>query len=185
MKFKEIEFKYNAKNITKESFENTVNCFAIKPRWQEVSSYDSYFVNDIGRFVRYRYNNNTGVVTTKEKTSDINNQNRVEYNVNMGENPYETVQGFYGSLGFKFNFRIYKICDIAWLEKVDLVYYVIYDDEWKEVDRFIEIEALEDYNWATEQEAWDEIIKYEKLLEPIGITPQHRMKKSLFEMYKK
>lgn len=185
MKFKEIEFKYNAKSIGLKAFRKTIEAFAIKPRWQEVASYDDYFVNDAGRFVRYRYNNESGQVTTKEKTTDSNNQNRVEYNLNMGSNNYETLQGFYESLGFKFNFKIYKVCHIAWLEKIDLVYYVVYDDELKELDRFIEIEALEDHNWASEQEAWDEIIKYEKLLEPLGITPQHRMKKSLFEMYKK
>ena len=185
MKFMEIEFKYNAKNIGLKAFRDHVEKIASESKWQVVASYDDYFVNDIGRFVRYRYNGTTGQLTTKEKTIEGNNQNRVEYNLNLDNNNYETVKGCFESLGFKFNFQIYKICHIAWLEKIDIVYYSVYDNELKELDRFIEIEAIEDYKWGSEQEAWDEITKYEKLLEPLGITPQHRMKKSLFEMYKK
>jgi hypothetical protein len=37
----------------------------------------------------------------------------------------------------------------------------------------------------TEKEAWAVIEKYEKLLEPVGINAYKRLKKSLFEIYKR
>jgi hypothetical protein len=61
----------------------------------------------------------------------------------------------------------------------------VYDKEFKELRRFIEIEALEEYPWVTADEAWAEVLKYEKLLEPLGITPRNRMKLSLFQMFNK
>ncbi len=38
---------------------------------------------------------------------------------------------------------------------------------------------------TTEEQAWDIIAKYEKLLENIGLSAQKRMRKSLFAMYKR
>jgi hypothetical protein len=35
----------------------------------------------------------------------------------------------------------------------------------------------------TEEEAWGIIVKYEKVLESVGVSPQKRLRKSLFEMY--
>ena len=66
-----------------------------------------------------------------------------------------------------------------------LVYYVVYDKEMKELRRFIEIEADEEQTWDSEQQAWDEIARYEKLLESLGITSRNRLKKSLYEIFKK
>jgi hypothetical protein len=68
---------------------------------------------------------------------------------------------------------------------VDLVYYVVYDKEFRELRRFIEIEALEDTQWLSSEEAWAEVMKYERLLEPLGITPRNRMKLSLFQLFSK
>jgi hypothetical protein len=63
---------------------------------------------------------------------------------------------------------------------------VVYDPKTlKELRRFVEIEADEDYRWASEQEAWAHVEKYEKMFEPLGITSRNRMKKSLFEIFKK
>jgi len=185
MKFSEIEAKYKAHDIKYKDFKDLVD--KLNPRWQEVSSWDDYFVNksDKDDFNRYRNFNNEGQITSKEKTSDINNNSRVEYNINLGKNNFETIKEWHKSKGYKHNFRIFKVCFIAWLSTVDLVYYIVYDEELKELDRFIEIECLEDHPWKDEEEAWNEILKYEKMLEPLGIVPQNRMKKSLFEIYKK
>ena len=51
---------------------------------------------------------------------------------------------------------------------------------------FIEIELNEStiYN-HTEEEAWTLLMKYEKMLEPLGIHAQKRLRKSLFEMYRR
>mgnify|MGYP003353474387 CR=1 FL=1 len=37
----------------------------------------------------------------------------------------------------------------------------------------------------SEEEAWAEVTKYEKVLEPLGITPRNRLKKSLYEINRK
>jgi adenylate cyclase class IV len=104
-------------------------------------------------------------------------------NVPTSGDNVNTIQAFVGLLGYKHNFGIFKTCKIFWLDKVDFVYYVVYDKEFKELRRFIEIEALEDVKWDSEEQAWNEVTKYEKLLEPLGITPRNRMKKSLFEQF--
>jgi hypothetical protein len=37
----------------------------------------------------------------------------------------------------------------------------------------------------TEDQAWAIIEKYEKILEPVGITAHKRLRRSLWEMYKR
>lgn len=181
----EVETKYGAHDIKYKDFRDLVD--KLNPKWQEVASWDDYFINksDKDDFNRYRNFDNEGQITSKEKTSDINNNSRIEYNINLGKNDLETIEGWHKSKGYKHNFRIFKVCFIAWLEKIDIVYYVVYNEELKEIDRFIEIEALENYDWKDEKEAWDEVLKYEKMLEPLGIVPQNRMKRSLLELYRR
>lgn len=185
MEFKEVEFKYDASDIKLESFLSLIKDLPIKKRLV-VSSYDDYFVNEDGDFVRYRHNDARGELTIKRKTKKTNNNQRVEVNLPTKGDSLETVNAFMKLLGYKYNFGIYKTCHIYWLDKVDLVYYVIYDKELKEQRRFIEIEALEEgVEWKNEEEALEEITKYEKLLEPLGISSHRRMKRSLFELFKK
>lgn len=185
VKHLEVEAKYKAHDIKYKDFRDLVD--KLNPRWQEVSSWDDYFVNRSCKedFSRYRNFDGKGQITSKEKTSDANNNTRIEYNINLGDNKFETIEEWHKSKGYKHEFKIFKTCFIAWLPTVDLVYYIVYNEELKELDRFIEIECLEDHPWKDEEEAWNEVIKYEKMLEPLGIVPQNRMKKSLFEIYKK
>ena len=68
-------------------------------------------------------------------------------------------------------------------ENVDIVYYSVKDESGK-YSYFIEIEALEDCGMTHEQ-SWELVQKYEKLLAPLGITPQKRKKLSLWEIYRK
>lgn len=184
MEFKEIEFKYSADEIKFESFMKIIDQLPITKKLL-VSSFDDYFVNESDDFIRYRYSSDRGELTIKRKTNNKNNNHRVEVNVPTSGDNFTAVQAFVNLLGYSHNFGIYKTCQIFWLDKVDLVYYVVYDKEFKELRRFIEIEALEDHNWESEEQAIAEVVKYEKMLEPLGITPQHRLKKSLFEIFSK
>lgn len=184
MHFKELETKYDATNVSMEKFIELVERFPIDKKMM-VSSYDDYFVNHEGNFIRYRYTDGRGELTIKRKLSDKNNNERIEVNVPTAGDNLKTIAAFVNLLGYNHNFGIYKTCKIFWTGKVDLVYYVVYDKELKELRRFIEIEANEDLSWSSEQEAWDEIAKYEKLLEPLGITSKNRLKKSLFEIFRK
>jgi adenylate cyclase class IV len=184
MKFKEIETKYDAKDISLPAFTDLVN--DMKPKsWMMVSSYDDYFVNKDNDFIRYRHTDERGELTIKKKTTDKNNNERLEVNVPTKGGQFIAVDMFVSLLGYKHNFGIYKTCKIAFLETVVLVYYVVYDNEMKEQRRFVEIEANEEHTWASEQEAWDEVVKYEKLMESIGVSSRGRLKKSLFEMFRK
>jgi adenylate cyclase class IV len=184
MHFKEIEYKYDAANISMKEFEELVEGnFKINKKML-VSSYDDYFVDSTGNFIRYRYTDGRGELTIKRKLSVNNNNERIEVNVPTAGDNLKTISTFVDLLGYEHNFGIYKTCKIYWVDRVVLVYYVVYDKEMKELRRFIEIEADEDLQWDSEQHAWDEIGKYEKLLEPLGITPKNRLKKSLFETFR-
>lgn len=183
MHFKEIETKYYANNIGMDDFVKLVQ--PLNPEWVMVSSYDDYFTNSSDEFIRYRYHDTMGELTIKRKTQDSNNLNRVEVNLPTQGKNSKSVEAFVDLLGYKLNFSIFKTCKIAFLQKAVLVYYVVYDENLNEKQRFIEVEANEKYEWTSEQEAWDEVLKYEKMLEPLGITPKHRLRKSLFELFKK
>jgi len=183
MNFKEIETKYSADQINMKDFVDLVS--PLGPEWIMVSSYDDYYVNDKDEFIRYRYHDTMGELTIKRKTRDINNNNRVEVNLPTQGKSAAAVERFVSLLGYSLNFSIFKTCKIALLDKAVVVYYVVYDRNLNELKRFIEVEAKEDHNWASEQDAWDEVLKYEKLLEPLGITSKNRLRKSLFELFKK
>ncbi len=185
MDFKEIEFKYDANGVSMEKFIELVESNFSMTKKMMVSSYDDYFTDNNGNFIRYRHHDNRGELTIKRKLNANNNNERVEVNVPTSGDNLKAVTAFVDLLGYKHNFGIYKTCKIYWTGKVVLVYYVVYDKELKELRRFIEIEADEDLPWATEQEAWDEIAKYEALMAPLGITPKNRLKKSLFEIFRK
>lgn len=184
MRFKEIELKYAADDIKFEDFMSIINQLPVKKKMM-VSSFDDYFTNNDGDFIRYRYTDGHGELTIKRKLNKNNNNERVEVNVPTSGDNVPTIEAFVNLLGYKHEFGIYKTCKIFWLDKVDLVYYVVYDKEFKELRRFIEIEALEDVEWESEEHVWAEITKYEKMLELIGITPRNRLKKSLFEIFRR
>ncbi len=185
MKFKEIETKYYADDIGLDQFEALVNNIA-KPRDKMmVSSYDDYFVNKKDEFIRYRFTDNRGELTIKRKMTDKNNNERIEVNLSTEGDNFSAVEEFCNLLGYKHNFGIYKTCRIYWVDKVVLVWYVVYDKQMKELKRFIEIEADEHLEWESEEQAWEEVTKYEKMFEPLGITPRNRVRKSLFELFLK
>jgi adenylate cyclase class IV len=183
MHFKEIETKYYADGINMDAFTKLLE--PLNPEWIMVSSYDDYFINDKDDFIRYRYHDHMGELTIKRKTTDLNNNNRVEINLPTQGKLSSAVSAFVDLLGYKRNFSIFKTCKIAILEKVVLVYYIVYDENLNEKQRFIEVEANEKYNWQSEEEAWATVTQYEKILEPLGITPKNRLRKSLFELFKK
>jgi adenylate cyclase class IV len=183
MKFKELEFKYYADDIGLDQFETLINNIGKHRKKMMVSSYDDYFVNKSNDFIRYRFTDNHGELTVKRKTIDKNNNERIEVNLPTGGDNLRAVEEFCGLLGYDHNFGIYKTCRIYWVDKVVLVWYVVYDKQMKELKRFIEIEADEDLEWDSEELAWQEVTRYEKLFEPLGITPRNRVRKSLFELF--
>jgi adenylate cyclase class IV len=185
MQFKEIEIKFDAEKIKREAFLEIIETLPIRKK-MNVSSYDTYFVNNTGDFIRYRWTDDKGELTIKRKTIKANNNDRIEVNLpTAGGSEFPTIEAFCSLLGYKLNFEIFKTCSIFWVDKVVLVYYVVFDKELNELRRFIEIEADEDLEWESEEKAWAEVLKYEKIFEALDITPQNRLRKSLFEIFRK
>jgi len=159
-----------------------------------VDSDDVYFTRSITtdleyEFVRYRFSDNKkdkrAELTTKRKLKGGNNIFREEKNLRVDQNSRDLVTGFVEDLGFSFNFRITKYVQIYRFKDATLPFYTVIDENGKR-DTFIEIEVDEELlHDMTEDQAWEVIKKYEAILAPLGVTPQKRLRKSLFEMYRK
>jgi adenylate cyclase class IV len=184
MNFKEVETKYRAVDIKLQDFVAIAESF--KPvKIENVSGYDYYHVKGEDEFIRHR-DGNKPELTLKRKTKDGNNFVRHETNLPISQSvPLEVVDNFCKELGFQKNFAVFKTCHIYWYETYDLVYYVVYDENMVERDRFIEIEMLESCEWESDAAAWAALQAVEKTLEPLGITAARRLRLSLFEMFRK
>jgi len=190
-KFFEIEFKFSADGIDRMAFKDLAK--SLNPTsFVYVESKDIYYAKSENEFLRYRMpseNKQSGEeeraeLTFKKKTVDQNNWSRVEVNLRVDKNDPFLVNAFCEGMGYKRNFEIVKSCDIYFYnENVDLVFYSVKDESGK-YSYFIEIEAMEDCG-TTKEQAMELVQKYEKLLAPLGITPQKRKKLSLWEMYRR
>lgn len=206
MKFKEIEFKYDAKEIPLNFFTQIIEKNYSPFKRLIVSSYDDYFINSESNFIRYRHAglygssntdhgshsiwvkqelNQAPELTIKRKMTQENNNERIEVNMSIVPQNFSTVEEFIKLLGYTHDFRIYKVCNIYWVDRVVICYYIVFDNNMRELNRFIEIEANEDLHFNDETEALKLITNYEIELNKLGLplTPEKRLKKSLFEMY--
>lgn len=115
-----------------------------------------------------------------------NNIIRKEPNLNVSVNSPEEIREFIAEAGFTFNFTIFKKCYIYFFQDATIVFYSVKEETGNEEQYFLEIEVDEKtIHLLTETEAWAVIEKYEKILAETGITPQKRLRRSLFEMFKK
>ena len=185
--FSELEFKYKADDISLSSFLKVMGDLPIIIQ-KDVSSWDHYFTNDTNKeeFLRFR-ESDTPELTIKRKTNQNNNWQRVEVDlpIENSRSKIGTINKFVELLGYKPNTSIYKTCFIRWTEYINFVYYIVYDDDMKEKGKFIEVE----FNKSKLPEHADKVIdqlKYgQEVLAKLGLTPQSRLKKSLFEIFVK
>lgn len=186
MRHTEVEFKYRVSELKLSDFTKAAQ--ALNPTsYVEASGSDYYFTDSKGvDFVRYRAGDRQEF-TTKKKTEAGNNYVRDEFNLLIGKGQtLDRISSFLNSVGYpRLNFSIFKTCFIYYYEKFDLVYYVVYDVDMREMDRFLEIEMLEDYPWKSEAEARTHLAMVESWLAPLGAVPANRESKSLFERYRK
>jgi predicted adenylyl cyclase CyaB len=188
--FKEIEYKYSADDIDRMVFKDLVKTLNPKS-FIYVESADIYYAKSKDEFLRYRKpsenklsgEENRQELTFKKKLEEKNNWSRTEVNLRVDLNDPFLVHSFCEGLGFKKNFEIKKFCDIFYFEDADLVYYSVKDQEGK-YTHYLEIECLENCGMTKEQ-SLEVLQKYEKLLAPLGITPQKRKKLSLWEINRK
>ena len=183
----ELEFKYNADEMKLGDF--TKFAESLKPEKKlEVASWDHYYSGPTNlpfEFMRFR-NGPSPEITIKIKHGDKNNNNRFELDLPLRLNVSDwMVKTFVELFGFKENFRVYKYCSIYWYEKLDIVYYIIYNKDMVEQGRRVEIEARKDYPFQSEEEALTEVKAMEQRMSEIGLTPQNRMKKSMWETFRK
>ena len=180
--FYEQEYKYKADNISLVDFKKLMKTLPIV-RKLETSSWDYYFVTDSDKnnFIRFR-DSHDPELTQKRKINESNNWNRLEVDLALDpkKTNKETVSKFLELLGYKENFRIFKTAWIYWLDKTHYVMYTVFDENMKEIGRYIEVEVNK--GSSGDQTHLDEAA--EKLKE-LGLTPANRMKKSIFELYAK
>lgn len=183
---REIEVKHRADKIKLADF--IAFCEGRGPDKAYVASGFDYFYaskKDTEAFARHRVEpNKFNQLSFKRKLSEKNNYIRVEHNISLGhEVSVKHISDLMGEFGYEYQASIFKHCTIFQYPLYTLVHYIVYDDNLKELDRFIEIEMSEDHKWEDDQEAWDSLVKLEKELEGFGISPQSRIKRSLYEMF--
>ena len=114
------------------------------------------------------------------------NVQRREPNWTLTGNDLEEIKDGLDLDGYKFSFAIWKGCHIYEFKDATLVFYTVIEEGQTSEAHFIEIEVDEKtIHNLTEADAWNVISKYEKILAPVGISPQKRLLKSLFDMYHK
>ncbi len=181
MKFTEIETKYRATDIKLQDFIKT--CKALNPTSRvDVGSWDHYYLRDDGSVLRYRAGARSEL-TVKRKSTEKNNFVRTEVNIPIGETSREAIAAFAQLQGYEPDFTIYKTCVIFFWDTHNTVFYVVYDENLNEKDRFIEIEMSEHFDWESNEIAWAQLQTIEKSFEELGIAPARRMKRSLQEIF--
>lgn len=189
----ELEYKYRANNISLSSFRDLMNRLPIIDR-KQVSSWDVYYIqkNDPDSFQRFRMDREKPELTKKIKTLKTNNWSRIESDLALDplKISEKAVSYHVGLDGYLENFRIYKYCEVFFEDFINWVYYIVYNADMEEVDRFIEVEInknmvpmLINYHASSPEQM---LIEAELILaQEFGINSQSRLKKSLFEMYRK
>jgi len=181
----EIEFKYHAGMISLEKFK--AFCLDREPVKTIIASgFDYFYANekDSNAFCRLRVGADINQLTFKRKTKDANNFVRTEHNVELSKDmTIEQIQSFVSEFGYKPDATIFKNCFVYKYNYYTLVYYICYDTNMTEQGRYVEIEMAEEYPWRNEKEAYEGLLSLERLCKPLGIAPQGRIKRSLFELY--
>lgn len=185
----EVEFKYNASGISLEAFTKFCKERGKIKNYVLASGYDHFYAksSDEDSFCRHRFGPDMNQVTFKRKTNDTNNFVRTEHNMNLKPEMEEAkVAALLSEFGYKFNTSIFKTCFVYQYDWYTFVYYICYNTEMQELGRFVEIEMSEDHAWENEEHTWNELLILEKLCKTsLGVTPQNRVKRSLYEMFKR
>lgn len=183
----ELEYKFKADSISLTQFTEVMNTLGFIKKL-ETSSWDIYFVkpNEPEMFQRLRLSEIAPELTKKRKTTANNNWDRIEIDLPLDPARIKEsiVTKFVALDGYEKNFKIYKSCFIYWKEQVNFVYYVVYDEEMVERGRFIEVEINKEIAHKLEDPfaVLNENVKH---FEAIGLNPKTRLKRSLYEIFRR
>lgn len=183
-KHQELEFKYSADKVSLSDFRKI--CEKESHKFLIASGYDYFYenVSDPTSFCRHRVGPDSNQLTFKKKTTEKNNYLRDEDNLDLNAKmSLEQVSSLCDKFGYKYKSLLFKNCFIYKYSKHIFVYYIVYDKDMEEAGRFIEVELDEKHAWANDEEAWSTLLSLESKLSALGISPQARLKRSLFEMF--
>lgn len=194
-KLTEFETKYRVEPHLLTEFKRIVGDLPGLEKFIYVEGPDYYFVKSEDDFARYRrpshgLDNGRSEVTLKVKPKGAkNNIIRKEVNWRVDETPEDAIREGLRMMGYMPNFSIWKGCHIYIFHDVTLVMYTVFDTtdgKASKTDSFIEIEVSEEnISGMTEDQAWGLIEHYENVLADLGISARNRLRRSLFEMYRR
>lgn len=181
---KEIEFKYPAKNISLQTFNDFCKNMHDHVGYRDNLGTDKFFTHPEkpDTFFRLRQDSGTLQLTFKRKIAQDNSM-RIEYNLNV-DNDQGSAHCLIEEMGYKYDTILHKVNHVHIFPWYVLSYYICYNSDMVEYDRFIEIEMREDCKWTSEQEVFNELRIVEKMFKPLGISPDKRIKESLYEMFR-
>lgn len=183
--YTELEFKYKADDISLQDFVKLMKDLPVQSR-KDVSSWDHYYITNANEdeFIRYRESSGPEL-TIKRKTIESNNWQRIEVDLPLDGNRINTntVTKWVELLGYKPKKSIYKSCFIYWLDYVNFVYYIVYDENMKEKGRFIEVEFNKEKLADNTEKVAEQMKIGQEALTKLGLSPQNRLKRSLFEIF--
>lgn len=184
--FNELEYKFKADDIKLQDFLALMSTLDVTKK-KDVSSWDHYLTNsNEDEFLRYRESNEPEL-TIKRKVNKNNNWDRIEVDLPLDSNRVNiaTVSKFAELLGYTNRKSIYKTCCIYWMDYINFVYYIVYDVNMIEKGRFIEVEINKDKLDKEIVLVDTHLKKGLEILSKLGLTPQNRLKKSLYEIFVK
>lgn len=186
--FKELEFKFKADDVKLQDFLKHLESYN-PDKAKDVSSWDFYYTSAANQdeFMRYR-DSDDPELTIKRKVNTNNNWERIEVDLPLDKKRISksVADTWAGLLGYQNNFNIYKTCFIRWIGNINAVYYIVYNENMKEVGRYIEVEVnKEAVPVLGVDKAFEELKGFEQSLAVLGLSPQNRLKRSLFEIHRK
>ena len=183
MEYKEIEYKYWAKDLSKEDFLKRIEVLVTKresmsakyyvPETVYVVSCDDYYTKPNGNgndFVRFRKGGGRYELTLKRKEKE--NVVRKEINLNVTDNEDSAIVEFLTLSGYQKSFQVYKEAWIWNFEDCDISYYTLSDGR-----NVIELEAVK---YSTVKDGVKIINKWELLL---GLADLNKESRSLYEIF--
>ena len=192
--FTEWETKYKTELSVLPTFQRLAKAIPDLKEFIYCEGYDEYNTRpDSPLFLRLRMTDHPKAeptfkqLTIKGRPDGAkNNVKRREPNLDVSINSPEELRVFIQEAGFTYNFKIWKACHIYVFQDATIVFYTVKEEDESKEHYFLEIEVDEKtIHNLTEKEAWQVVSKYETILAETSITPQKRMRRSLFEMFKK
>jgi adenylate cyclase class IV len=182
--FTEFETKYRVQESSLKTFKSLMNTISYS-KFFYIEGKDFYFTKNSEEFIRLRVPNSVddfSELTIKKKVQKSNNIERFEVNLKLFKGEKDSAVTFIEAAGYEFNFSIWKGCHIYHVENAVISFYSVESDsgDWQ---TFFEIEVVPEI--TDESKAWEVIKKYESVFSELGTSAQKRLRKSLFEMYKK